>query len=233
MRVRYCSTIAREVTRRCSMAVCSSGIVASTTVNGLFPPSGSPLGLPWPATVGAPARRATGPRRTAGRTMVPPILRLPVPAAQRSGHVTMAAMSDAPAGSESHAGLSKHRLEALTDGIFAVAMTLLVIELKLPEHATVHDPSDLAIGVLGLIPIFVGWIISFFVLAIFWFSHHRLFHHLRIVDGRLLWLNILYLSFVSLMPFSSALAGAYSRMLFSPWFYSSHMLLLVILGLLI
>jgi uncharacterized membrane protein len=145
----------------------------------------------------------------------------------------MAAMSDAPAASEGgQTGLSKHRLEALTDGIFAVAMTLLVIELKLPEHATVRDPSDLAIGVVRLIPTFVAWIISFFVLAIFWFSHHRLFHHLRIVDGKLLWLNILYLSFVSLMPFSSALAGEYPRMLFSQWFYSSTMILLALLGLL-
>ena len=141
-------------------------------------------------------------------------------------------MSHTPAASESHAGLSKHRLEALTDGIFAVAMTLLVIELKLPEHATVHHPSDLAIGVVRLIPTFIAWIISFFVLAIFWFSHHRLFHYLRIVDGPLLWLNILYLGFVSLMPFSSALAGGYSRMLFSQWFYSANMLLLALLGLL-
>jgi uncharacterized membrane protein len=135
----------------------------------------------------------------------------------------MAPMSHTPAAPESHTGLSKHRLEALTDGIFAVAMTLLVIELKLPEHATVRDASDLANGVVRLIPTFIAWIISFFVLAIFWFSHHRLFHYVRIVDGRLLWLNILYLGFVSLMPFSSALAGQYPRMLFSQWFYSSNM----------
>src|SRR5260221_3950212 len=143
MRVRYCSTIAREVTRRCSMAVCSSEIVASTTVNGLFPPSGSPLGLPWPATGATAARRARGTRTPARQSMVAPILKLPAPAAQPSGRVTMAAMSHTPAASESHTGLSKHRLEALTDGIFAVAMTLLVIELKLPAHASVHDASDL------------------------------------------------------------------------------------------
>lgn len=129
-------------------------------------------------------------------------------------------------------GLSKHRLEALTDGIFAVTMTLLVIDLKLPERAAVDDPSDLAIGVLHLIPTFIAWIISFFVLAIFWFSHHRLFHHVRVVNGNFVWLNILYLSCVSLMPFSSALAGEYSRILFSQWFYSSNMILLAVLGLL-
>jgi uncharacterized membrane protein len=144
----------------------------------------------------------------------------------------MAIMSDTPALSESPTGLSKHRLEALTDGIFAVAMTLLVIELKVPEPESVHDPSELARGVVRLIPTFIAWIISFFVLAIFWFSHHRLFHHVRAVDPKLLWLNVLYLSLVSLMPFSSALSGEYGRMLLSQWVYSSNMMLLALLGLL-
>ena len=144
----------------------------------------------------------------------------------------MARMSDTATGAEPHTGLSKHRLEGLTDGIFAVAMTLLVIELKVPEHDAVHGPADLAQGVLRLAPTFAAWIISFFVLAIFWFSHHRLFHYVRVVDGRLLWLNILYLGFVSLMPFSSALAGSHSRMLFSQSFYSANMMMLALLGLL-
>src|SRR5205823_4251185 len=77
---------------------------------------------------------------------------------------------------------------------------------------------------------FFAWIISFFVLAIFWFTHHRQFHYVRVVDGKLLWLNLLYLSFVSLMPFSSALAGEYSRMLFSQVIYSTNMTLLAIGG---
>ena len=141
-------------------------------------------------------------------------------------------MSGVVTGDQGQPGLSKHRLEALTDGIFAVTMTLLVIELKLPERSAVHDPSDLAIGILRLTHTFIAWIISFFVLAIFWFSHHRLFHHIRVVNGNLLWLNIFYLSSVSLMPFSSALAGEYPQMLFSQWFYSSNMLLLALLGLL-
>src|SRR6266446_5730758 len=76
MRMRYCSTIARDVTRRCSMAVCSSEIVASTTVNGLLPPAGSPVGLAWPATGATAAMRATGTRTTAGQSMVAPILGL-------------------------------------------------------------------------------------------------------------------------------------------------------------
>src|SRR6266581_4929994 len=76
MRMRYCSTIARDVTRRCSMAARSSGIVASTTVNGVLPGSGSPLCLAWAETGATAARRATGTRTTVGRDMVAPILRL-------------------------------------------------------------------------------------------------------------------------------------------------------------
>ncbi len=127
---------------------------------------------------------------------------------------------------------SKHRVEALTDGIFAVAMTLLVIELKLPDHASLASQREFIEAVASLVPKFQSWVISFFVLAIFWYTHHRQFHYVRVVDGKLLWLNILYLSFVSLMPFSSALAGEYSRMLFAQIVYSANMTLLAIGGLL-
>jgi uncharacterized membrane protein len=68
-------------------------------------------------------------------------------------------------------GYSKHRVEALADAIFAVAMTLLVIELQLPEHSDVLAQRDLVHGLASLIPKFVAWIISFVVLAIFWFAH--------------------------------------------------------------
>jgi uncharacterized membrane protein len=130
-------------------------------------------------------------------------------------------------------GFSKHRVEALADGIFAVAMTLLVIELKLPERSTIATQQDFIEAVALLFPKFQSWVISFFVLAIFWYTHHRQFHYVRVVDGKFVRLNLLYLSFVSLMPFSSALAGEYSRMLFSQIVYSTNMTLLAIGGLLI
>ena len=129
-------------------------------------------------------------------------------------------------------GFSKHRIEALADGIFAVAMTLLVIELKLPERSTILTQQAFVEAVAALFPKFQSWVISFFVLAIFWYAHHRQFHYVRVVDGKFLGLNLLYLSFVSLMPFSSALAGQYPGMLFSQVFYSTNMTLLAIGGLL-
>ena len=107
-------------------------------------------------------------------------------------------------------GLSVHRSEALTDGIYAVAMTLLVIELKLPEHATTGGADDLADALVHLLPKILAWVISFFVLAFFWFGNHRAFGHVRRADGRLVTLNIAQLAFVSLMPFSCALIGEHA-----------------------
>jgi uncharacterized membrane protein len=128
--------------------------------------------------------------------------------------------------------LSKHRLEALTDGIFAVAMTLLVIDLKIPETAQIATQEQLIAAVLHLIPKFIAWLISFFVLAIFWAGHHRLFHYVRVIDTKLTWLTIGYLACASLIPFSSALSGEYSGVLFSQIFYSVNMALLGIMSLL-
>lgn len=132
-------------------------------------------------------------------------------------------MSDSAAGTFC---VTKHRLEALTDGIFAVAMTLLVIELKIPEMAHPRTEAQF-LGALGhLIPKFIAWLISFFVLAIFWVSHHRFFHFVHRVDAKLSWLTIYYLACVSLMPFSSALAGEHAGLLSSQIFYSVNMMLL-------
>jgi len=104
-------------------------------------------------------------------------------------------------------GLSIHRSDALTDGIYAVAMTLLVIDLKLPEHTGLQDPTELAHALAGLTPKFLAWLISFCVLAMFWAGHHRAHRHVRRADGPLVALNIAQLGFVCLLPFACALAG--------------------------
>lgn len=105
--------------------------------------------------------------------------------------------------------LSKHRIEALVDGIFAVAMTLLVIELKLPEHVQANSSAEL-LHVLGeLAPTFGSWVVSFLVLAIFWVGNHRLYSYVRHVDGPLLCYTILLLAGASLLPFASAVNGRF------------------------
>ena len=129
------------------------------------------------------------------------------------------------------AGHSVHRIEALTDGIFAVAMTLLVIDLKVPEVAQVHSVSDLIQAIANLSPKFLAWLISFLVLALFWFGHHRTFGYVRQATGRLLALNLTQLAFVSLMPFSSALIGQYGGVLFSQIVYGANMVAVAVFSL--
>ena len=121
---------------------------------------------------------------------------------------------------------SKHRVEALTDGIFAVAMTLLVIDLKVPDPHTLHSSPELAQALVNLVPKVMSWIISFFVLAIFWVSHHRLFHYVRSVDQGLLWRNLVQLAFVSLMPFSAALLGEFAGEPVAQFAYNGNMMAL-------
>ena len=108
--------------------------------------------------------------------------------------------------------LSKHRIEALVDGIFAVAMTLLVIDLRLPEHAHLASEAALREALVGLIPNLISWLISFFVLAIFWIANHRLYSYVRHADQKLLWLTVLSLSGASLLPFASAVNGQIASM---------------------
>jgi uncharacterized membrane protein len=120
-------------------------------------------------------------------------------------------------------GLSKHRIEGLTDGIYAVAMTLLVLELKLPESAHDLDAEQFRTLLLHLLPRFAAWIISFLVLAIFWVSHQRAMHWVRRTDGGLLWINVLSLLFASLLPFSSALVGEHGHLFLPQLFYAANM----------
>jgi uncharacterized membrane protein len=128
-------------------------------------------------------------------------------------------------------GLSIHRSEALTDGIYAVAMTLLVIELKLPDHKLIHSPADVTLALVELGPKLQAWVISFFVLAIFWMGHYRSHSHLRRADNSLVWLNVCQLAFVSLMPFSCALLGEHAGVL-SQAVYSANMAMLAVFALL-
>lgn len=106
-------------------------------------------------------------------------------------------------------GLTKSRIEALTDGVFAVAMTLLVFEIKIPGFAPEAGAGGLARHLAALWPNFVSYAISFFVLGIYWVGHHNEFHFIRRSNRPFLWLNIVFLFFVTLIPFSAALISSH------------------------
>ncbi|MDQ2772505.1 MAG: TMEM175 family protein [Bacteroidota bacterium] len=107
------------------------------------------------------------------------------------------------------------RLILFTDAVFAIAITLLVIELKVPEleHRTEQEALN---GLLRLMPKLIGFFISFFIIAIYWTAHHRIFRFVRHLDNRLIWLNIFFLLSIVLMPFTTAYQSEYA-MLATPW----------------
>ncbi|RPJ52356.1 MAG: DUF1211 domain-containing protein [Methanobacteriota archaeon] len=96
----------------------------------------------------------------------------------------------------------KSRIEALTDGIYAIAMTLLAISLNEPlPRGGISPISDPLL--IELVPQIVHYFISFLLLAVFWWSHHERFHAMRSIDRPLIWMNIASLAFVALVPFST------------------------------
>ena len=96
------------------------------------------------------------------------------------------------------------RLEAFSDGVFAIAGTLLVLELRVPEHG-----DDLVRGLLDLWPAYVVYLVSFMTIGIIWVNHHTLLEHCRRADRRFLYLNLLLLIAVGIVPFPTALVGRY------------------------
>jgi uncharacterized membrane protein len=105
--------------------------------------------------------------------------------------------------------LSRNRVEALTDGVFAVAMTLLVLDIKVPELQPPLDISQLSGRLLDLWPKFLSYMISFVILGVYWVGHHFQLSFIRKVDRPLLWINLLFLLWVVLVPFSTALLSEY------------------------
>jgi uncharacterized membrane protein len=103
--------------------------------------------------------------------------------------------------------MEKNRLESLTDGIFAFAMTLLVTSMILPRDAVVAQSSGVTL--LGMLPDFYHYIIAFFVLAAFWMGHHEQFSKIHHLDGKFLIMNVIGLFFVTLVPFSTSFIGDY------------------------
>jgi uncharacterized membrane protein len=109
---------------------------------------------------------------------------------------------------ERRSGLDTDRVETLADGVFAIAMTLLVFAISVPElsgAAVDRLPSAL----LGLWPKLLAYVLSFVVLGVFWIGHHNQFFYIRRASRTFLWINILFLMFVAFIPFSAQLLGRY------------------------
>ena len=96
--------------------------------------------------------------------------------------------------------MTKNRLEAFSDGVIAIIITIMVLELKVPEGPTWHDLADARHH-------FLSYVLSFVYLAIYWNNHHHMLHSMRRVNGAILWANMHLLFWLSLAPFVAAWMG--------------------------
>lgn len=100
------------------------------------------------------------------------------------------------------------RLCAVSDAVYAFALTLLVLDLKVPEVAGITNPQ-LTTDLLQQLPNFFAYAIGFSVVAFFWINHHRLFHSVTSCDARAVIFNFAHLLFISLTPYGASLIGHY------------------------
>ena len=97
--------------------------------------------------------------------------------------------------------MKKNRLEAFSDGVLAIIITIMVLELHVPEETDFHS-------LLSRVPIFLSYMISFVYLGIYWNNHHHLFQVTEKVNGKILWANLHLLFWLSLIPFATSWIGA-------------------------
>lgn len=98
--------------------------------------------------------------------------------------------------------MNKNRIEAFSDGVMAIILTIMVLELKVPSG------DDLS-SIISLAPLFLTYVLSFIYIGLYWNNHHNLFQSAEFIDGKIMWANLYLLFCISLIPVSTAWAGKY------------------------
>ena len=117
--------------------------------------------------------------------------------------------------------MKKGRIEIFSDGVFAITITIMVLELKVPHEA------DLSV-LKGISPIFLSYVLSFINVGIFWNHHHHLFQVVEFIDGKVLWANMHFLFWITLLPFSSGWMGENNFLLWPVILYGIILLMVTI-----
>ena len=117
------------------------------------------------------------------------------------------------------------RVNAMSDGVFAIVITLMVFSLKIPEIAPGHDVAELPQALIKMLPDFAAVFLSFVILGIYWVGHNNVFQHVLRHDRLMLWLNILFLLVVALIPFPAALLIRYGDAQISVVLYAINLIL--------
>ena len=114
--------------------------------------------------------------------------------------------------------MNKTRLEAFSDGVLAIIITIMVLEFKVPEGHTYLD-------LIPLLPKFLGYVLSFIYVGIYWNNHHHMMHIVKQVNGAILWANLHLLFWLSLIPFTTAWIGDHNFAAFPMMFYGIILLM--------
>lgn len=107
--------------------------------------------------------------------------------------------------------MDRTRLETFTDGIFAIVVTLLVLDIKLPVNTTVNNLDS---NLIHLLPSLATYALSFIIVGLYWIFHQAVAQRFKSINTRVMWLNIIHLLFVGLIPFTTSLMSRYT---FSTW----------------
>jgi uncharacterized membrane protein len=126
---------------------------------------------------------------------------------------------------------SKTRLDTLSDGVFAVAMTLLVLDLRLPDDFHPRDGGELVVALIGLWPKFLPYVLSFGVLGLRWLADIELRSRAEYVDRDYVNWWLLYLLLITCVPFSTSVVGRFAGLAPAIWLYAGHTLLISLVGL--
>jgi uncharacterized membrane protein len=97
--------------------------------------------------------------------------------------------------------MNKNRLEAFSDGVLAIIITIMILEIKVPEHNSFES-------LMPLIPVILSYILSFAYIGIYWNNHHHMFQVVKKVNGSILWGNLFLLFWLSLVPFGTSWIGS-------------------------
>jgi uncharacterized membrane protein len=120
------------------------------------------------------------------------------------------------------------RIETLTDGIFAIAMTLLVLSIAVPTLQAPVTPAAFSAYVTSILPQIFIYVISFILLAVFWMNHH-IFYIIKHSNTTLLWINILWLMSIAIVPFSTSIIGKYGEFQLAQLIFDVNMLIIGLL----
>lgn len=124
------------------------------------------------------------------------------------------------------AGQKIHRIETLSDAVFAVAMTLLVLDLKMPVNNSIFTETDLAMSFVKIIPKLLVYFLSFMTVGIFWSGQATQFQYINKSDRNLNWISLIFLLFVSIIPFTTAFLSQHIAFKFSIFIYWLNILFL-------